>query len=73
MTIDADPIAPADLSAYVLRLLDDHLAAMRDFRDRMRLGGAVSPGARRSIALDTVTVAEQYAERLTRALDAPPR
>jgi len=73
MTIDADPIAPADLSAHVLRLLDDHLAAMRDLRDRMRLGGAVSPGARRAIALDSVTVAEAYAARLTRALDAGPR
>ena len=71
MTLDAEPVAEADLSTYVLHLLDDHLAAMRDFRDRMRLGGAVSPGARRAIALDSATVAELYADRLSRALQAP--
>ena len=39
MTIEAEPVAEADLSAFVLNLLDDHLAAMRDIRERLRPGG----------------------------------
>ena len=71
MTLEAGPVAEADLSAFVLNLLDDHLAAMRDIRERLRPGGTISPGGRRTIALDSVTIARRYAERLTRALSAP--
>ena len=49
--------------------LDDHLAAMHELRERMRLGGTISPGARRTIALESAAAAEQYAARITRALN----
>jgi len=71
MTIEAEPAVQADLSAYVLSLLDDHLAAMHDLREQLRPGGTVSPGGRRSIALDSAAAARRYADRLTRALSAP--
>ena len=71
MTLEAEPAAQADLSAYVLNLLDDHLAAMRDIRERLRPGGTVSPGGRRNIALESVEAARRYADRMTRALSAP--
>ena len=71
MTLEAEPAAPADLSAYVLSLLDDHLAAMRELREQLRPGGRVSPGGRRSIALDSAETARHYADRMTRALNAP--
>jgi hypothetical protein len=71
MTIEAEPVAEADLSAFVLNLLDDHLAAMRGIRERLRTGGTISPGARRTIALDSITIAQRYADRMTRALDEP--
>ena len=71
MTLEAEPAAQADLSAYVLNLLDDHLAAMRDIRERLRTGGTVSPGGRRNIALESVEAARRYADRMTRALSAP--
>jgi hypothetical protein len=71
MTTDAAPITEIDLSAYVLALLDEHVAAMRAVRDRMRVGGTISPGERYAIALDSVTIAESYAARLTRALHGP--
>jgi hypothetical protein len=72
MTIEAEPVAEADLSAFVLNLLDNHLAAMREIRDRLRPGGRVAPGGRRTIALDSVTIAESYADRLNRALNEQP-
>jgi hypothetical protein len=59
---------PHDLSTYVLRLVDSHLAAMQDIRDRMRHSGTTSPGGRRSVALESITLAEEYAARLARAL-----
>jgi hypothetical protein len=71
MTLEVEPIAQADLSAFVLNLLDDHLAAMRDIRERLRPGGTISPGGRRTTALDSIEIAERYAERMTRALSAP--
>jgi len=71
MTIEAEPVAEADLSAFVLNLLDDHLAAMRDLRERLRPGGTISPGGRRSIALDSAEAARRYADRMTRALSSP--
>jgi hypothetical protein len=64
MTIEAE----TDLSAYVLHLLDDHLTAMHEIRERMRLGGTISPGARRAAALDSIVAARRYADRLTGAL-----
>jgi hypothetical protein len=71
MTIEAEPVAEADLSVFVLHLLDNHLAAMREIRERLRTGGTVSPGGRWTIALDSVAIAASYADRLTRALSAP--
>ncbi|MFF5297626.1 hypothetical protein [Paractinoplanes globisporus] len=71
MTIEAEPVAEADLSAFVLNLLDDHLAAMRDIRERLRPGGTITPGGRRIIALDSITIAQRYADRMTRALSEP--
>lgn len=64
MTLDAQH----DLSAYVLSMLDDHLDAMRDIRDRMRFGSTTSPGARRTVALESISLAEEYAESLRHAL-----
>ena len=64
MTLEAE----TDLSAYVLRLLDDHLEAMLNVRDRLRVSGPVNPGERRTIALDSVFLAESYANRLSQAL-----
>jgi hypothetical protein len=64
------PEAEADLSLYVLTVLDEHVAAMQDIRERLRTGGRVSPGGRRTIALDSITLAETYAERMTRALSS---
>src|SRR5262245_6249875 len=71
MTIEAEPVAEADLSAFVLNLLDDHLAAMREIRERLRTGGTIPLGGRRTIALDSIAIAERYADRMTRALNAP--
>jgi hypothetical protein len=70
MTLEAEPAAHVDLSAYVLNLLDDHLAAMRDIRERLRPGGTISPGGRRAIALDSIEAAQLYVDRMTRALSA---
>jgi hypothetical protein len=55
----------------VLNLLDHHLAAMREIRERLRTGGTVSPGGRRMIALDSAEAAQHYADRMTEALNAP--
>ena len=71
MTLEAEPAAQADLSAYVLTLLDEHLAAMRDLRERLRPGGTITPGGRRTIAMDSAEAAQHYADRMTRALSAP--
>ena len=71
MTLEAEPVAPADLSAYVLNLLDDHLAAMREIRERLRTSGTITPGGRRTLALDSIEAAQLYADRMTRALSAP--
>lgn len=68
MTLDTPLAAETDLSAYVLNLLDDHLVAMRDIRDRMRPAGTISAGGRRALALDSATLAEQYAVRMHHAL-----
>jgi hypothetical protein len=65
MSIDAQH----DLSAYVLHLIDDHLAAMQGIRDRMRPSVRTDPGGRRTIALESVSLAEQYAASLANALD----
>lgn len=72
MTLEAEPVAEADLSAFVLNLLDGHLAAMREIRERLRPGGTIPLGGRRTIALDSIAIAERYADRMTRALDVPP-
>jgi hypothetical protein len=66
MTNDAKQ---ADLSAYVLMALDDHLAEMRRIRDRMRVGSTTTPGARHALALDSIAVAESYAVTMSLALD----
>jgi hypothetical protein len=76
MTLDTEPqatepLAEADLSTYVLTMLDAHLAAMRAVRDRLRVSGTITAGSRRSMALDSVALAERYAAGLTRALAAP--
>jgi hypothetical protein len=63
--------AQHDLSAYVLHLIDDHLTAMQGIRERMRHGGRADPGGRRSVALESISLAEQYASSLADALDAP--
>ncbi|MFI6071339.1 hypothetical protein ACIA5C_07080 [Actinoplanes sp. NPDC051343] len=68
MTLDAQH----DLSVYVLHLIDDHLEAMQGIRDRMRHGGRTSPGGRRTVALDSITLAEEYAARLADALTHDP-
>ena len=57
-----------DLSTFVLHLLDEHLSAMQGIRERMRLGGTTSPGGRRTVALESITLAEAYASDLARAL-----
>jgi hypothetical protein len=57
-----------DLSVYVLHLVDDHLAAMHDIRDRMRHSGRTSPGGRRTVALESIALAEEYAASLAHAL-----
>jgi hypothetical protein len=68
MTIEAQH----DLSAYVLNLIDDHLAAMHGIRERMRHSARSSPGGRRTVALESVTLAEEYAASLARALTRDP-
>ncbi|WP_433291274.1 hypothetical protein ACQP2F_25060 [Actinoplanes sp. CA-030573] len=68
MTLEAGPVVEADLSAYVLTLLDDHLAAMREIRNRLTAPGRVSPGDRRILALESIAIAERYADRMTSAL-----
>lgn len=64
MTLDARH----DLSAYVLSLLDEHLSAMQEVRDRMRHGSTTSPGGRREAALASASLAETYAASLRHAL-----
>jgi hypothetical protein len=65
MTLEAQH----DLSVYVLHLIDDHLAAMQTIRDRMRHSGTTALGGRRTVALESITLAEQYATSLANALD----
>lgn len=72
MTIDAKQASETDLSAYVLALLDDHLSAMQEIRERMRTGSTTALGARRTLALDSITTAEAYAGALSRALVHAP-
>jgi hypothetical protein len=67
MSVDAQH----DLSAYVLHQIDGHLAAMRSIRERMRPGGRTDPGGRRTVALESIRLAEQYAVTLAHALDPP--
>jgi hypothetical protein len=64
MTLDTQP----DLSVFVMNLVDNHLSAMREVRERLRPGGRISPGGRLTIATESITLAEQYASELTRAL-----
>ncbi|GGL08269.1 hypothetical protein [Mangrovihabitans endophyticus] len=71
MKVDSSPVPEADLSAYVLHVLDDHIAALRDVRDRLRTGGTTPPGGRRAVAIDGMMLAEQFALRLGQALDLP--
>src|SRR5690349_18745992 len=71
MTLEVERVAEADISAFVLNLLDDHLAAMREIRERLRPGGRTTPGGRRTIALDSITIAEHYVDRMTQALSEP--
>jgi hypothetical protein len=61
-----------DLSVHVLRLIDDHLAAMQGIRDRMRHSGRTLPGGRRTVALESITLAEEYAASLSHALTRDP-
>ncbi len=68
MTIDAKQGSETDLSAYVLALLEDHLSAMHEIRERMRIGTTTALGARRTLALDSITTAEAYADALSQAL-----
>jgi hypothetical protein len=68
MTLEAQH----DLSVYVQHLIDDHLNAMQGIRDRMRHGGRTSPGGRRSVALESITLAEEYAASLAHALTRDP-
>jgi hypothetical protein len=74
MTIDAKQTSETDLSVYVLALLDDHLSAMHEIRERMRIGTTTALGARHALALDSITTAEAYADALSRALvhSSPP-
>ncbi len=71
MTTDANQTCEADLSAHVLSLLDEHLLAMQRVRDRMRIGSTTAPGARHSLALDSISAAERYAAALRQALASP--
>ncbi|MEU4245210.1 hypothetical protein [Actinoplanes sp. NPDC026619] len=64
MTLDTEP----DLSVFVLNQLDDHLSAMLQIRERLRPGGRITPGGRMAIAVESITLAEDYAASLTRAL-----
>lgn len=68
MTIDVKQAWETDLSAYVLVLLDDHLSAMMQIRERMRVGSTTAVGARRALALDSIAAAETYAGALRQAL-----
>jgi hypothetical protein len=68
MTLDTEP----DLSVYVLNMLDHHISAMREVRDRLRPGGRITAGGRLTIALESITIAEAYASDLTRALSREP-
>lgn len=60
--------AQQDLSAYVLTLLDDHIAAMQSIRERMRIGSTTSPGARHTVAQESIAIAETYAATMSGAL-----
>jgi hypothetical protein len=71
MTIDAHRAGEADLSAYVLTLIDRHLHETQHIRDRMRTGSTTAAGARRVLALDSIEAAERYAAALRHALGHP--
>lgn len=57
------------MSAYVLAALDEHLAALSRIRQDMRATGTIGPGDRRTLALDSVAQAAQFADEVRRALD----
>lgn len=64
MTLDTE----SDLSVNVLNLLDDHLSAMRELRERLRPAGRITAGGRLTVALESIAIAERYAAELTGAL-----
>jgi len=65
-----------DLLIYVLRAVDDHLAALQQIRTELRAGRPTGPGGRLALALESVEVAGQFVEKMNRALaaatQAPP-
>ncbi|MBL7262121.1 hypothetical protein [Paractinoplanes lichenicola] len=67
----AEPSPELDLSVFVLRALDEHLEAVQQIRDRLRLPKS-PPGGRRELALQGITLAEQFAVQVGRALSRHP-
>jgi hypothetical protein len=71
MTLELTPAPEADLSAFVLHALDEHIEALHAIRDRMRTGSTTCPGGRRALALDSIILAERFAARIGQALGTP--
>ncbi|WP_030434158.1 hypothetical protein [Actinoplanes subtropicus] len=61
-----------DLSAYVVKLLDEHIDAMQRLRAEMRMRATTRPGARYVLALDGIRAAQEFSGRLLAAVPPSP-
>ena len=62
------PVPEADLSAYVLAAVDEHLAALAAIRRQLVMSRPVEPGARWNAAALSVLSARRYADDVASAL-----
>ena len=61
-----------DVSAHVVTLLDQHILTMQRLRARMRMRTTTAPGARYTLALDSLRAAREFTARLSAVLLTRP-
>jgi hypothetical protein len=66
----ADAAPDVDVHSFVLRALDEHLAALLDVRARLTAARAAVPGTRLRLVADSATLARGYASRVETVLSA---
>lgn len=68
MTTICQSSVVGDVHAQVVDRLNGHVAEMTRLLDKLTCPRAISPGLRRSIAMETAAVAEEYAREIAAAL-----